>query len=147
VRSSGATGDDETAQTHLGPLLLEQHLALDVLVVRAGRPAVPGAVVEHEQELVRDVLLDLDDLVVAHKVERDRGGLALGELERVRARAGGGGRRGAHGAVARGIGVGLREVVGQEVLAGGRHGPHDRAVEPRVVELARASALARPAHA
>src|SRR6266850_1565251 len=69
---------------YLGPLFLEQHLALDELVVRPWTPSlaifdetVTGgrwrgcylAVVKDEEELVGHVLFDLDHFVIAHKVE------------------------------------------------------------------------------
>ena len=69
-------------RTHVDTLLLEEHLALDVLVVRAlgarRRAArelvewVVAAFVEDEHKLVRHLLLDLDCLIVSHEVEQRR---------------------------------------------------------------------------
>jgi len=70
-------------KTHLGPLLFEQHLALDHLVVRPCAPCSAVfevsdygrrrvAVVKDEEELVGHFLFDLDHFVVAHKVELGR---------------------------------------------------------------------------
>ena len=76
VRKHAQTGN---TVPYVYALLLEQHLAFDVLVVRAlgarGRAAgelvewVVAAFVEDEHKLVRHLLLDFDDLVVADEVE------------------------------------------------------------------------------
>jgi hypothetical protein len=66
--------------THLSSLLLELHLTLDVLVICSflalvrcrGLAAVEVflfASIKDQQELVVDVLFDLRDLIVTHKVE------------------------------------------------------------------------------
>ena len=65
--------------------LIERHLPLNILVVRALAAALlPGlhiieviTIIDVQDELVRDVLLDLRRLVVAHKVE-------LGVLGKIR---------------------------------------------------------------
>jgi hypothetical protein len=69
---------------YLGPLFLEQHLALNELVVCPRAPSLAIfdeavtrgcwrgrylAVVKDEEKLVGDFLLDLDHFVIAHKVE------------------------------------------------------------------------------
>jgi hypothetical protein len=66
--------------THLSSLLLELHLALDVLVVCALLALVQCrglatikiflfAGIKDQQELIVDILFDLRDLIVTHKVE------------------------------------------------------------------------------
>ena len=62
---------EEWRETHVDALLLQLHLPLDVFVVCALLPlALVRAVVEHEQELVRHLLLYLHRLIVSHEVER-----------------------------------------------------------------------------
>ena len=85
VSYSGDGDERRDGATHVYAFSLEQHLALDVLVVRAlAATLLPGlhvieviTIIDVQDELVRDVLLDLRGFVVSDEVK-------LGVLGKVR---------------------------------------------------------------
>jgi hypothetical protein len=67
--------------TYHGPFLLELHLPLDVLVIRAFLPSARArfaiqviivAFIKYKQEFVGNLLFDLCDFVVSDEVEGNR---------------------------------------------------------------------------